>query len=218
MVKLLAIEATIGAGKSTQLELLRALFKDEIKSGEVILLEEPVQKWMDRGLLQAFYLGELSKATFQFVVLMSLAGPLIKAFYKAPKLIISERSPYSNFHTFAKLNLDPKDLNAYSFTFDELMSSMDQNELELHMMYLKVTPQTAIGRVASRDRDSEGQIQLAYMQALHAVHEKLGENANPHKFYVVDGERSVEDVSSCVTAIATSLLGDDHNSSRIALV
>lgn len=116
-VPLLTVEGLIGAGKSSQIQLLRDKLRDEKDVG---FLEEPVEKWMDAGLLQGFYRGELSAATFQLAVLMSLAGPLFSAACAKPRLIVSERSPFSNFAVFAKANLAGAELAAYAYTFKEV--------------------------------------------------------------------------------------------------
>ena len=100
-VKIITIEGLVGAGKSVQVTLL----KKALVNYDVIFLEEPVESWIELGLVQGVYNGTLSPVAFQLAVLVSLIGPLLKAVLKRPKLVISERSPFSSYHVFAKANL-----------------------------------------------------------------------------------------------------------------
>ena len=212
-VDIITIEANIAAGKSTLMDALKARYKS---NPDVVFLDEPVQKWMDRGLLQAVYQQELEKSTFQLTVLMSLAGPLFKAIQRRPKLIISERSPWSNFHTFAKVNLiNPfvpfVSFDAYKFTFEELLDALPP--CRVHMVYLQVSPKTALYRIHCRDRDSEDAIPLCYLEQLHETHESLEKEAKPHRFVTIDAEETPEKVLEGVSTIADELLAQyDLNS------
>jgi len=89
----LSIEGNIGAGKSTIMQRLKALFEDD---NSVVFVDEPVDEWNDKGFLAAMYDGTCSKGEFQHMVLMSLAGDLLKALARQPPpaLIITERSPW----------------------------------------------------------------------------------------------------------------------------
>ena len=88
-----AIEGNIGVGKSTQIRRLQQLFED---NDRVVVLPEPVEEWVDKGFLQGMYDGTISKGEFQHMVLMSLAGDLLKALAlkPTPAVIITERSPW----------------------------------------------------------------------------------------------------------------------------
>tara|TARA_B110001450_G_scaffold16733_1_gene15468 strand:- start:5664 stop:6065 length:402 start_codon:yes stop_codon:yes gene_type:complete len=89
---LISIEGGIGAGKSTLLSKLKVLFKDAIG---IAFVDEPAAEWTEHGFLQAMYKGTISRATFQHMALMSLAGDLLKTLVNdRPIVIISERSPW----------------------------------------------------------------------------------------------------------------------------
>tara|TARA_B110001452_G_scaffold258696_1_gene254207 strand:- start:8279 stop:8620 length:342 start_codon:yes stop_codon:yes gene_type:complete len=99
---LIAIEGGIGAGKSTVLARLKALFKDKIG---IAFVDEPAEEWTEHGFLQGMYDGTINRATFQHMVLMSLAGDLLKTLATdRPVVIISERSPWG-----ARILLEPVD-------------------------------------------------------------------------------------------------------------
>jgi hypothetical protein len=63
---------------------------------DVVFIDEPVDEWRAHGFLQRMYEDESVKPAFQHMVLMSLAGDLLKALAAEPKpkYIITERSPW----------------------------------------------------------------------------------------------------------------------------
>jgi thymidylate kinase len=166
-VKLVTLEGLVGVGKSSQLALLRERFSGE----DVVFLEEPVDKWMDAGLLQGFYSGHLSASVFQMSVLVSLFGPLFSAVLRRPKLIVSERSPFSNSAVFAKANLHGAELAAYHYTLRELMQALPP--VDVTAIYLVTSVKTAMDRVRQRNRDAESELSQDYMQLLHDLHDRL---------------------------------------------
>lgn len=198
----MTIEGLIGAGKSKQIELLKEALSDR----DVVVLEEPVASWMDVGILQAFYTGELSAVAFQLSVLVSLFGPLLSAVLKKPKLIISERSPFSNYNVFAKANLSGVELDAYSYTYKELLKALP--EVNTTIILLDVAVEVAAGRIHTRDRISEDSISHDYLKVLQNKHNDLSE-AVPHAVFIrLDASGTVEAthdaVLSCVEAVLSS--------------
>lgn len=172
----------------------------------VIFLDEPVDDWVRWGLLDSFYSGELPTGTFQISVLAALAGPLILAIRERPRLIISERSPYSNYHTFATANLDGAELLAYAYTFENLLKAIPVETIETHMIYLKVSPEVAAKRVAARARGAETGVQTSYLEKIHILHETLQQTARPHGWHVVDAERDQQTIHTEVHGMAMSIL------------
>lgn len=201
-VPLLTVEGLIGAGKSSQIQLLRERLAEE---EGIVFLEEPVDKWMAADLLQGFYRGELSAATFQLSVLMSLAGPLFSAACSKPKLIVSERSPFSNFAVFAKANLAGAELNAYAYTFKELLAAMPP--MKVTSVYLETTVETALDRTRARERDSESEIKEEYMQLLHDLHDRM-EHALPDgsEFVRVDANGEAGETADRLYEIVSEIL------------
>ena len=199
-VTLLTLEGVIGASKSTQLGYLREHCRDR---PDVVFLEEPVRRWEDEGLLALFYDGKVSPAVFQLHVLMSLAGALIEALarHPRPRMIVSERGPHSNFHTFAKLNLEGADLAVYESTFNELLRALPVDSLAVHLLYLKVDTETSLTRIASRGRVSETGVTIAYAKRLVELHDALEDAAQPVSFHTVDATRTAEEVARDVQRV-----------------
>ena len=201
-VPLLTVEALIGAGKTTQLALLR----ERLEGEDVIYLEEPVDKWMEANLLQGFYNGELSASLFQMSVLVSLFGPLFSAVLRRPKLIISERSPFSNSGVFAKANLHGPELEAYLYTLNELMQALPP--VQVTSVYLVTSVETALARTRQRDRDSESEISPEYMQLLHDLHERLDDSLPAGSAFVrVPAEGEKEETARALVEVVDRILG-----------
>lgn len=199
-VKLVTIEGLIGAGKSVQLELLR----ESLSEKDVIVLKEPVESWEDAGILQAFYKGELTAVAFQLAVLMSLFGPLLAAALKKPALIISERSPFSNYNVFAKANLSGVELSAYTYTFNQLLQALP--ELDTTMILLDVPIDVASERILSRDRESENMISREYLEELHNKHEDLAEAVPKSTVVRIDASGSAEATHDALLSYVSAVL------------
>ena len=62
--QVLVIDGIIGAGKSTLLQILE---KYLISKGlRVTIINEPVNKWQENGLLQRFYEGQTIKTSYSY--------------------------------------------------------------------------------------------------------------------------------------------------------
>ena len=115
-VKLITVEGSIGIGKSTLLLRL----KDRLAHDpSVVFVEERVSDWVHHGFLQRVYSEPAVRLAFQQMALTCLICDLRRALSStpAPRLIIMERSPFGNYHVFAKANLDgrgPEDVQVYS--------------------------------------------------------------------------------------------------------
>lgn len=167
MPVVVSLEGGIGVGKSTVMSKLKSLI--EHVPG-VVFVDEPVNEWMQSGLLQAMYDGSLNTATFQHMVLMSLAADLCRVItLQNPVLVITERSPVSNYHVFAKQNLSGIDLDSYKFVWDRFMGIRPPG-IESHYIYLEADAETLTNRIRWRKRSSEDQLSMEYVQAIATRH------------------------------------------------
>ena len=173
-----SFEGGIGIGKSTVIEKLKTLLNGV---AGVVFVDEPVDEWMQSGLLQAMYKGTLNTSTFQHMVLMSLAADLGRVvLYQKPALIITERSPVSNYYVFAKENLDGHELDSYKFVWDRFMGIYPPG-IESHYIYLDAPTSVLTDRIKARDRSAEDSVSAAYMDALDNRHKAwLANEANAH--------------------------------------
>tara|TARA_B100001079_G_scaffold216254_1_gene191161 strand:- start:446 stop:1171 length:726 start_codon:yes stop_codon:yes gene_type:complete len=164
----ISVEGGIGAGKSTLLQLMKRLFAGKMG---IAFVDEPVDEWIDEGFLAGMYDGSISAAAFQHMVLQSLAGDLLKAVADWPVVIITERSPFSNYHVFGKANLTAVDLRLYEFTWKRVMAGMI-SELDVRFLYLDADVETVKRRISERSRDCEAGVPDAYLEKIHRLHDE----------------------------------------------
>ena len=166
MTVLISIEGGIGSGKSTVFRKLRQILNDKMG---IVFVEEPVEEWTQNGFLKAMYDGKMSKAVFQQMALMSLVGDLQKALATSPAVIISERSPFSNYYVFAKANLSGDDLRVYEFSWKKLLAGLPQ-DLAVRYIYLDAPTSTLTHRIAKRMRIGEDNMPTQYHEKLKLLH------------------------------------------------
>lgn len=182
----IAIEGSIGAGKSTQIGHLQELFKDNKR---VVVLPEPVDEWVDKGFLQGMYDGTITKGEFQHCVLMSLAGDLLKALARkpTPALIITERSPWANYFVFGKATLSGKSLELYQHTWERVLGGLP-SELDVKYIYLQTNVDTIMERMKTRGREAEVGVPREYLETIDKSHEDfIWKETYMHA--IIDGNR-----------------------------
>lgn len=169
-VTLVTLEATIGAGKSTQLRLLKEAFQN---NDSVVFLDEPDAEWEEHGLINALYSGDIDKCAFQMMALISRVTDLINLVLSGARFIVSERSPLSDYLVFANANLNGIDLCGYEYCFRKLQALLEKHAVfNVHMVYLNVCCDVAKERIASRGRRGESQdgIPDRYLRILEDAH------------------------------------------------
>ncbi len=182
----ICLEGSIGVGKSTQIERLKTLFAH--KNG-VTFVDEPVEEWVEHGFLQGMYNGTINTATFQHMVLISLAGDLLKAVAGNPAIVICERSVNGNFHVFGRANLSGMDLSMFEFTWKRVMSGMP-SEMDMRYIYLEAPVSFMMERTRQRARAGEVDMKPEYMSIICNLHEEWMKSEPKCKR--IDATRSVD--------------------------
>lgn len=169
------VEGNIGAGKSTFLSLV----KEHISAIDVV--PEPLHTWQSEehglSLLHNFYQDPqrwgFSMETF------TMASRVIEHLKDQEHINsnrLMERSIFSGHYCFAKNSYESGFLttfewNVYTSWFNLLIPS--KCALPSGFIYLRVSPEIAYERLKKRSRSGEEQIPLAYLQQLHACHDKF---------------------------------------------
>ena len=203
-VRIVTIEGNIGAGKSTLLTALREHVE------HVVFVPEPVDEWDtvrdkdDVTILHKFYKNPTAYAfPFQmmaFISRMVLLRDAVKhakersIAEKAEFLVVSERSMLTDKNVFALMmrdmgHLDDIEFDIYNKWFDAFAAEFNVSDA----VYLNVSPETCVTRVAKRSRPGEDPISLDYLTQCGNYH------ANFIRGLVSQGKRVLtldEDISS----------------------
>jgi len=169
-MRVIFLEGNIGAGKTSLLKALGEHFGDRVR-----IVEEPVDLWEDSGLLAECYDGTVSRATFQHVALATKTAALAEALRETPeeKLIIAERSPFSDAGVFAKAFLDEEvEQRAYKVAHDAAMRTI--GPLDCSFVFLEcASTATLAERIRTRGRNGESSIDMGLLAQLETLHTEL---------------------------------------------
>jgi deoxyadenosine/deoxycytidine kinase len=160
------IEGNIGAGKSTLLEFL----KKEIKCN---ISQEPVEEWIDLNLLENFY-GDIERWSFTFQMNCFISRSQKIKELPNKEINIIERSILSDrifaqncFNSGKMTEMEHKIyLRWSSWLYKEICKPIK------NIIYLRSTPVISHERIKQRDRDSEKEIPLEYLEQLHSLHDE----------------------------------------------
>jgi deoxyadenosine/deoxycytidine kinase len=176
------IDGNIGAGKTTQLDLLEA------KGWKV--RREPIDKWP----LEEFY-SDPSRWAFLFH--MRILQTRAASNTKFP--IIYERSLQSSYYVFWEIlrkkgQVTDMEHDAYTYFYEKLGWQPDL------YIFLSKTPELAYEHVQTRHQAGDGGVTLEYMKELNEAYMKLVRNM-PCIVRVVNANRSVDEIHKDICKI-----------------
>jgi len=172
-MRVVFLEGNIGAGKTSLLTMLGEHFGDKVR-----IVKEPVEVWEKSGLLAECYDGKVSRATFQHVALATKTAALAEALRETPaeKLIIAERSPFSDAGVFAEAFLDEEvEQRAYDVAHHAAMRTL--GPLDCSFVFLEcASTATLAERIRTRGRSGEARIDAGLLAQLETLHTELKED------------------------------------------
>tara|TARA_B110000027_G_C15961681_1_gene230217 strand:+ start:89 stop:541 length:453 start_codon:yes stop_codon:yes gene_type:complete len=134
------------------------------------------------------------------MVLTSLTCDLLEAVAKRPRVIITERSPWGNYHTFAKHVLCAEDLVMYEFTWRKVVQMLPC--VKPRFIYLTAPVASLQQRMQTRGRVAEASVSCEYLRELAELHDEwLGHEENVHRV----------DASVSRAAVLALVLGQVHD-------
>lgn len=201
MTKWISLEGIISAGKSTTLsELCKELDKKGYTYG---IVDEPVKKWMDNGLLSTFY-GDISRYGYLFQtkafhdrVMACREG--YEKFNGKVDFVILERTIYTDYifteQLYKSKQMTQLEWDCYNDWW-RLWKEFLPFEVEL-VVYLKPTLQEAMKRLRERGRKGEEGITEEYQKNLYIAHdERFLSNECPFPVLVWDSCNNIFEEST----------------------
>lgn len=171
---IISIEGNIGSGKSTLFKKL----KHHSKFNECIFLDEPIDEWMENvdengeSILTKFYDNQEKYAfPFQIMSYFSKLNKLKNAVKNNQnKIIISERSIFTDKKIFAKMLHDDKKIDAICYNiYSKMFDEIDDFNLD-KIIYINTTPIKCHERIHKRNRDGENNISIEYLEKCDKYH------------------------------------------------
>ena len=205
---LVSIEGNIGSGKSTIMKFLKSTYNDNI-----IFVDEPVNEWQNikvdgENALEIFYKDQKNNSFwFQILAYITRLRNLIETIKKYPnKIIIMERSIYTDKYVFAKMLYESKNIKeiewiTYNYWFDTFKEQTNLN----YILYVNTIPEICLNRIKKRNRLEESNIMIDYLQKCHDKHKQWLENTNV-KILDIDGHQSIPEIQKNVIDFINLLL------------
>ena len=193
MSLILSIEGNIGSGKSTIIDYL----KENYNNDNIIFLPEPVNEWENikdknnNTILQKFYDNQKKYSfAFQIMAYISRLNLLRETIKNNPdKIILSERSLFTDKYVFAKMlydsgNMEDVEFQIYNNWFDSFLDLAPISK----MIYLKTDPKISFNRISIRNRQGEDKIPYEYIENCHLYHN--------HMYDIIDFDKKIIDCTN----------------------
>ena len=198
---IITIEGNIGSGKSTLVKNLEDAFSE---SDSVHFLQEPIDEWNTikdengKTMIEKYYENQEKYAfSFQMMAYISRLTRLRNALKTNPKVIITERSIFTDKNVFASMLYKDKKIEDVEYTiyikwFEEFLKDIPP----ISTIYIRTTPEIAKQRVDIRARKGET-IPLEYLKLCHEYHEQWLNNNNSdtckNDILILDGNIDVHE-------------------------
>jgi deoxyadenosine/deoxycytidine kinase len=173
---IICIEGNISSGKSTTVNELKEMFKDNKR---VCFLLEPLSIWEsirdneNNNMITKFY-GNIKRYAFSFQMMAYISR--LNILREALKdndveVIITERSLFTDKNVFAKMLFDDNMMEdvehqIYMKWFDSFINDLP----EAKMFYIRTEPDTAFKRLVKRNREGEN-VSIDYLSRVHKYHD-----------------------------------------------
>ena len=172
----ISVEGNIGSGKST---LLTKLAEHYAADASICFLQEPVDIWDsikdEEGvtILQKYYADQKRYAfSFQMMAYISRIALMRAALKKTYKVIIIERSVYTDSAVFAKMLFDDKKIEEIEYKiYLRWVNEFIDEFPPVRFIYVRAEPAISFERILQRGRPGE-MIPIEYLQNCHKYHDE----------------------------------------------
>ena len=194
--KIISIEGNIGTGKSTLLGELRQRYAGDLS---ICFLDEPIHVWNTfkdaKGItiLEKYYADQNRYAfPFQMMAYISRLSAMRAALKQNYKIIIIERSVYTDSAVFAKMLYDDKKIEEIEYKiYMTWVNEFIDDFPPIKFVYLRAAPSVSQQRVALRGRQGEV-IPLDYLQNCHDYHEDWLLKTNQEPLLILDANADIK--------------------------
>ena len=216
MSLVLSLEGNIGSGKSTFLRNLSQL--EDVLGKPVVLLQEPIDIWStikDKNgetILEKFYKDpERYAFSFQMMTYISRLELLNETIKNNPhKIIICERSIWTDKHVFTQMLADDNKINEIDFIIYNKWFQNLSNNIHLDgIIYVKTSPDICKKRIELRNIPGEN-IPLDYLKKCDDYHIKWLNDIISIK--IIDGNIPCKDISHKQLKCISQFILDIFNS------
>jgi deoxyadenosine/deoxycytidine kinase len=192
---LLCVEGNISSGKSTTVNELRKVFDSDSR---VKFLLEPLPIWEGirdkdgNNMITKFY-GNIKQYAFAFQMMAYISRlDILREALRDPDVdvIVTERSLFTDRNVFAKMLYDDNMLEDVEHTiYLKWFDSFVRDIPEMKIFYIKTSPEVAMQRLLSRNREGEN-VSSEYLERVHNYHEQW---LNDNPFVVaIDGNSDID--------------------------
>jgi deoxyadenosine/deoxycytidine kinase len=217
MRTIVCVEGGIGFGKSTACEQVARI------TGVPLHLE-PVDKWRAHTynglpLLEAMYSGAVSKLNFQLAIFgMRVSEIFALLSQSGSRVVLTERSPWSERYVFAEPQMETEDYNLYLFAQKHSIAPLMRalGPLRVIFVHMDLPTEHAMQRIKRRNRPEENGVTAELMDAIAAAHasmERRLQRAQDLEFSVkevhhvhVDATKPAAEVAADIAAVVRGAL------------
>ena len=178
-MKILSIEGNIGAGKTTVLNELQNISKN---NSDICIMLEPIELWenikdnKNISILERFYEDQDKYAfTFQIMALATRIKKIRTIIENNPnmKVLICERSLEADYNIFAKMLYKSGKIKDIDYQVYLELYNIYKNDYPLDgVIYINTSPIVCYERIKKRSRDGESDIPMDYLNDCHEHHQK----------------------------------------------
>ena len=198
-----------GIGEKKALNLLKKIMDNP----NIVFVDEPVNEWLNiksqgKNALELFY-EDQSKNSFWFQVLAYITRlrNLLDTIKNNPnKIIITERSIYTDKYVFAQMLFDSGNINdiefqTYNYWFDTFESQTKTDVI----LYVNTEPEECMNRIKIRNRAEESNVKLEYLKTCHEKHLQWLTNDRDSKIVYINGHQDKENMKLDVLHIVNNM-------------
>lgn len=184
---IITFDGNIGCCKTSILNYFHKNYKTAIDV-------EPIESWTN--YLKNMY--DTDKSTYNFQIKVWIDRCWIQE--KSNVIVMMERSPYFIRNVFVEKALEDKTISKEEYhNINKLHDTTDDLWQPNAFIYLRSNPENCFARIKKRNRESEKNIKLEYVERIHELHEANYRRAveNNKNIIVIDVEnKTISDICS----------------------